>query len=90
MVNARLAFSPMQFNEEQVGGPSGTVDQLEANPIAPADEGTVAQLYRSLARTYAGEIQRHKVRKQRIIAAVVSLGMISFLGLMALGYWGSL
>jgi len=90
MVNARLVFSPMQFNEEQVGGPSGTVDHLEASPIGPGDEGTVAQLYRSLARTYAGEIQRHKVRRQRIMAGVVALGVISFLGLMALGYWGAI
>ena len=89
MVNARLVSGPMQFNEEQVAGPSGNVDRLAANPIAPADESAVAQLYRSLARTYAGEIQRHKVRRQRIIAAVVVLAMISFVGLMALGYWGS-
>jgi len=89
MVNARLVLGPMQFNEEQVAGPSGSIDHLAANPTGPADESAVGQLYRSLARTYAGEIQRHKVRRQRVIAAVVVLGMISFLGLMALGYWGS-
>ena len=88
MVTARLVSGPMNFNEEQIAEPSSQADHLEANP-GPADEGTVGQLYRSLARTYAGEIQRHQIRRKRIITAVVALGVISFLGLMALSYWGS-
>ena len=31
----------------------------------------------------------HQVRRKRIIAGVVALSVISFLGLMALSYWGS-
>jgi hypothetical protein len=77
----------MQFNEEQVAGPSGQLDRLEAKPTGSADLG---RLYRSLARTYAGEIQRHQVRRKRVITAVVALGVTSFFGLMAFSYWASL
>ena len=83
MVTARLVSGLKSSNEEQIGIPSS-----QANPCPP-DEGTVGQLYRSLARTYAGEIQRHHVRRRRIIAGVVALSVISFAGLMALSYWAS-
>ena len=89
MVNARLVSGPMNFNEEQIAAPSSQVDPLEASPC-PLDEGTVGQLYRSLARTYAGEIERHQIRRKRIVAGVVALGVVSFLGLMALSYWASI
>ena len=87
MVTARRVSAPMSFNEEEIGIPSSQ-DPLDANP-APPDEGTVGQVYRSLARTYAGEIQRHQLRRRRIIAGVVALSVISFVGLMALSYWAS-
>ncbi len=89
MVTARLVSGPMNFNDEQIAVPSSQADPLEANP-GPADEGTVGQLYRSLARTYAGEIERHQMRRKRIIAGIVALSVISFVGLMALSYWASL
>ena len=88
MVTARLVSGPMSFNEEEIAMPSSQDDRLDANP-APPDEGAVGQVYRSLARTYAGEIQRHQSRRKRIIAGVVALGVISFAGLMALSYWAS-
>ncbi|MBI2680880.1 MAG: hypothetical protein HYX25_07740 [Candidatus Solibacter usitatus] len=77
----------MNFNEEEIGTPSSE-DRSGVTPGAP-DEGAVGQLYRSLARTYAGEIQRHRMRRKRIIAGVVALSVISFAGLMALSYWAS-
>jgi hypothetical protein len=53
MVTARLVSAPMSFNEEEIGILSSH-DRLDANP-GPADEGAVGQVYRSLARTYAGK-----------------------------------
>jgi len=88
MVNARLVSGPMNFNEEQLAAPSPSVDSAGVNP-GPPDEGAVGQLYRSLARNYAGEIQRHQLRRKRMVTGVVVLGAVSFLGLMALSYWGS-
>jgi hypothetical protein len=89
MVTARLISGPMSFNEEEFGRPASHFDRTDATP-APAEEGAVGQLYRTLARTYAGEFQRHQLRRKRIIAGVVMLGVISFLSLMALSYWGSI
>jgi hypothetical protein len=89
MVTARLISGPMSFNETQVGGPASHFGPTGATP-APAEEGAVGQLYRTLARTYAGEFQRHQIRRKRIIAGVAALGVISFLGLLALSYWGSI
>ena len=88
MVTARLISGPMSFNETQVGGPASHFDRADAT--VPAEEGAVGQLYRTLARTYAGEFQRHQIRRKRIIAGVAVLGVISFLGLLALSYWGSI